>query len=87
MSTQPKKEAMREAMPETAAWVDQLRQALGAERIDAAIRAGQQAQRHYTALQQSHGQGAADQWLKRQKFPAGCFYASENGHTVGIQRG
>ena len=87
MSTESKKEGMREAMPQTAAWVDELRQALGAERVDAAIKAGQQARRQYGALQQSQGEAAAAAWLKRQRFHAGCFFASENGHTVGIQRG
>lgn len=32
--------SMRESMPEVAAWIDEMRQALGRERIDAAIKAG-----------------------------------------------
>jgi hypothetical protein len=36
---------------------------------------------------QAQGEAAAAAWLRRQRFPAGCFYAEENGHTVGIKRG
>lgn len=73
-------------MPVVAQWVADLRQAVGAERIDAAIRAGQQARREYGRLQAEQGQGAADAWLRRQKFPHGCFWADEGGHTVGLRR-
>jgi hypothetical protein len=86
MTNDQKKEAMREAMPQIAAWVAELRRALGAERIDQAIKAGQQAKRQHQALCESQGQAAADAWLRRQRFASGCFFASENGHTVGIKR-
>jgi hypothetical protein len=76
----------RERMPATAALVDELRQAFGAERIDAAIAAGQQARREYQARVQAEGKSSADRWLARQRFPAGCFHAVENGIEVGIAR-
>lgn len=87
MSAEQKREGIKEAMPQTAAWVAELRLSLGAERVDAAIKAGQQARRKHQQLADTQGQAAADAWLSRQRFPAGCFFASENGHTVGIQRG
>lgn len=76
----------REAMPEVAAWVDELREEFGAERIDAAIAAGQQARREYLRRVQTVGQAKADLWLARQKFPAGSFWASENGAEIGVRR-
>ncbi len=77
---------LREQMPTTAVLVDELRQVLGTERVNAAIRAGQQAQRTYTAMQAEQGQPAADAWLARQQFPAGLFWASEGGNQFGIKR-
>ena len=77
---------LREQMPTTAALVDELRQVLGTERVNAAIKAGQQAQRTYAAIQAEKGQPAADAWLARQRFPAGVFWASESGHQFGIKR-
>jgi hypothetical protein len=76
----------RQKMPATAALVDELRQAFGAERIDAAIAAGQKARREYQARVQAEGKTSADRWLARQRFPAGCFHAVENGIEVGIAR-
>jgi hypothetical protein len=86
MSIEEKREGMREAMPQTAAWVAELRLLLGAEKVDAALKAGQQARRQHLAMVQTQGEAAAAAWLRRQRFPAGCFYAEENGHTVGIKR-
>lgn len=73
-------------MPETAALVDELRAVLGAEKVDAAIRAGQRAKREYAALVASQGQRRADVWLASKKWPGGVFWASEGGHEVGIRR-
>ena len=78
---------MREQMPETAALVDELRRVLGAERVDAAIKAGQVARREHQRRVAEFGQARADAWLARQSFPLGRFWAEEGGHTVGIQRG
>lgn len=74
-------------MPETAALVDELRRMLGAERVDAAIKAGQQARREHQRRLEQFGQAQADAWLARQSFPLGRFWAEEGGHTVGIKRG
>jgi hypothetical protein len=79
-----KKREKRQEMPVTAAWVDQLRQALGAELVDGAIKAGQQARREYASRVQCYGQQQADEWLARQHFLKGRFWASEGGHEVGI---
>lgn len=74
-------------MPETAAMVDDLRRVLGAELVDAAIKAGQQARREHQRRVEQFGQVQADAWLARQSFPQGRFWAEEGGHTVGIKRG
>ena len=74
-------------MPETAALVQELRQVLGTELVDVAIKAGQQARREYQRRVDQVGQPQADAWLARQTFPLGRFWAQEGGHTVGIQRG
>jgi len=76
----------RALMPGVAAIVDEFRQAYGAERVDAAIAAGQRARREYQALLEANGKAAADRWLRGQRFPHGCFHAAEAGHEVGIRR-
>lgn len=72
-------------MPATAALVAELRAVFGAERIDAAIRAGQQGRREYRRRVAEHGQAEADAWLRRQRWPQGRFWASEGQHEVGVQ--
>lgn len=76
----------RALMPETAALVDELRAAYGAERVDAAIAAGQRAKREYAARVASDGPTLAKRWLAAQKFPSGSFWASEGGNDVGLKR-
>lgn len=73
-------------MPTVAQWVADLRQAVGTERIDAALRASQQARRTYLRLQAEQGPAAADAWLRRQTWPQGRVWAEEGGHTVGLRR-
>lgn len=73
-------------MPVTAQMVDDLRQWLGAERVDAALVAGQQARRKVLALQAEHGEAHAQAWLRRQQFPQGCFWAEEGGVEIGVRR-
>lgn len=46
-----KKKGMREQMPIVAAWVDELRATLGAEMVDGAIAASQQAARRMRQMQ------------------------------------
>lgn len=74
-------------MPECAAWVDELRKVLGAERVNAAMAAAQQARREYGRIKAEKGQQAADVWLRRQKWPAGRIYLAEGGKEVGITCG
>ena len=73
-------------MPITAEFVADLRAVFGVDVVDAAIREGQRARREYASRVQAHGQLQADEWLARQKFPAGLFWASEGGKEVGIRR-
>jgi hypothetical protein len=76
----------RALMPVVAAMVDELRAAYGAERVNAAIAAGQRARREYQARLASDGPTLAKRWLAAQKFPQGCFWAEEGGNEVGVQR-
>jgi hypothetical protein len=76
----------RALMPVVASMVDELRAAYGAERVNAAIAAGQRARREYQARLASDGPTLAKRWLAAQKFPQGCFWAVEGGNEVGVQR-
>lgn len=76
---------LAQAMPECAAWVEQLRLVLGAERVNAAMAAAQQARREHARIQATQGQHAADVWLRRQKWPVGRIYLAEGGNEVGLQ--
>lgn len=82
---QGEKKGMRGRMPVIAAWVDELRAALGAEQVDAAIAAGQRAARQAAQIEAAEGKAAAQAWLQRQRWPAGRFWAEEGGHTVGVR--
>ena len=75
--------SMRDTMPLTAGIVDDLRQWLGAARVDAAIAAGVKLQREHARIVATQGQAVADRWLRLQRVPAGCFMATEAGRTVG----
>lgn len=77
---------LREAMPDTAEIVDDLRRELGAAIVDRAIAAGVKAQKRYAAWLAGHGEEAAQRWLGAQRFPGGSFYANEGGRTVGVKR-
>lgn len=58
---------MRAAMPQAAFLVDQLRQALGRQWVDDALREGIRLQREHARLEQLQGAPAADAWLCRQR--------------------
>lgn len=73
-------------MPQVAQWVDELRAALGREVVDAAISAGLKARREHDRLAAEYGPAHAAAWLRRQRFPAGVFFASEGGQEVGLRR-
>lgn len=64
-------------MPMTAEIVDELRRLLGSERVDAAIKAGAQAQREFARIEGAFGLAAANEWLARQSFPHGAFRSVE----------
>lgn len=76
----------RVLMPEVSGIVDELRAALGAQAVDAAIAAGQKARREHARIEAAQGSDAADRWLRRQRFPQGCFWAQEGEHEVGMRR-
>lgn len=78
-----KKKAMAEAMPVCAAWVDELRKALGVDVVDAAMAASQQARREHQRRVREFGQVQADAWLARQKWPHGRIWLQEGGREVG----
>lgn len=85
MSEGKGKGSLREAMPQTASMVDELRMKVGAERVDAALKAGREAEREYRRLEASEGLASAEAWLRRQKWPQGRFWACEAGREVGVR--
>lgn len=76
---------LAQAMPQTAAWVAELRLLLGAERVDRALAASQRARRHHAALAAAQGPARAEAWLNAQPWPHGRFWAQEGGQEVGLQ--
>lgn len=60
----PKRGSLRETMPETAAWIDQLRDAFGADAIDGSIRKGLQGTPTFWAEEAGQQVGARPAWLK-----------------------
>jgi hypothetical protein len=72
-------------MPVVAGIVDDLRAAYGPAVVDAAIASGQALRRKHAQMVAGVGQAQADAWLARQHPAAGCFWAEEGGHTVGIR--
>lgn len=83
---QPAKQggAMREAMPLTAALVDELRQAFGSGRIVALIARSQHLRREHARIVVVLGQAEADRWLAREQEKGGWFGAVEGGRQVGV---
>ena len=74
-------------MPLAAALMAELREKCGAELIDGALIASQQARRGFKRLQAEQGEAAAQAWLKRQRFPHGRIWLAEGVHSVGIDIG
>lgn len=80
-----KKEGAAAAMPQMAAWVAELWQALGADVVDKAMAASQQARREHQRRVAQFGQAQADAWLARQKWPVGRIWLQEAGREVGVR--
>lgn len=76
--------AMRDAMPLTAALVDELRQAWGADCINALIKRGQYLRREHARILAVLGQAEADRWLAREQGKGAWFGAVEDGRQVGV---
>lgn len=74
-------------MPLAAELMAELRAKCGAELIDGALAAAQQARREFKRLQAEQGDAAAQAWLKRQRFPRGRLWLVEGEHNVGIDVG
>lgn len=74
-------------MPLAAELMADLRAKCGAELIDGALAASQQARREFKRLQAEQGDAAAQAWLKRQRFPNGRLWLVEGEHNVGIDVG
>jgi len=74
-------------MPMAAELIAELRMKCGAELIDGALVASQQARREFKRLVAEHGNAAAKAWLKRQRFNCGRLWLVEDEHNVGIDVG
>lgn len=72
-------------MPQMAAWVADMRLALGADVVDRAMAASQQARREHQRRVAQFGQVQADAWLTRQKWPHGRIWLQEGGREVGVR--
>lgn len=59
----PKRGRLRDAMPETAAWIDQLREVFGADAIDGSIRRGLQGAPTFWAEEAGQEVGTKPRWL------------------------
>lgn len=70
-------------MPVAAQIVDDLRQWLGADLVNAQIRRAQAARRQYDSLLASHGADVADRW-RRDNWRECSFVATENGQSIGL---
>lgn len=76
--------ALREAMPLTAALVDELRAVWGHERINRLIARGQYLRREHARILAVLGQAEADRWLAWEQRKGGWFGAQEGGRQVGV---
>jgi len=76
--------AMREAMPLTAALVDELRLVWGADKINRLISRGQYLRREHARILAVLGQSEADRWLRREQGKGAWFGAAEAGRHVGV---
>lgn len=75
---------MRDAMPLTAALVDELRQVWGADKINQLISRGQYLRREHARILAVLGQAEADRWLMREQRKGAWFGAVEAGRQVGV---
>lgn len=76
--------SMRDAMPMTAAMVDDLRQAFGPAVVDRCIARGQHLRREHTRIQAVLGDAEAGRWLRLEQGKGVWFGAVEDGRSVGV---
>lgn len=74
---------LREAMPEAARLVDELRATLGRQFVDDALRQGLALQREHARRQLEHGRARADAWLRAQRPTTATLRLAEAGRQVG----
>lgn len=73
----------REAMPAVSAFVDQYRDLLGAEFVNAQMAIAQQARREYLQVLADQGEVTARHWHRANTHRC-TFYANENGREIGL---
>lgn len=74
---------LRQAMPESARLVDQLRELFGRQWVDDALRRGMSLQREHARIAQLKGAAAAQAWLRVQRVPGPSLRLLEAGQQVG----
>lgn len=75
---------MRDAMPLTAAVVDDLRAVWGDALVNRCIARGQSLRRDHSRIVATQGQAEADRWLAREQAKGVWFGAVEGGRQVGV---
>lgn len=78
---------LRQAMPGAAALVDELRQSLGRDWVDAALREGLRLQREHARQVAELGQAVADAWLARRRSAVPTLALEEGGRWIGALPG
>ena len=73
----------RTAMPIVAAFIDQCRQAYGAEMINRQLATATQAAREHAQVLATQGEASALRWHRANAHRC-TFHATEAGHTVGL---
>lgn len=74
---------LRQAMPESARLVDQLRELFGRQWVDDALRRGIALQREHARIASLRGAAAANAWLRVQRVTGPSLRLLEAGRQVG----
>lgn len=77
--------SLRDAMPLTAALVDELRQVFSPALVDRCIARGQHLRREHARIQAVLGDVEANRWLAGEQAKGVWFGAVEGGRTVGVR--
>ena len=79
--------SMRQAMPEAAALMDEVRVMFGKAWADQALREGMRLQREHARRIAEHGARQADAWLDRQRTVGPVLTLRQDGNDVGLMPG